>query len=136
MYTIDSQSTLNCTLLSFSSFIRDVLYAKILLAILILGFLTRSRAELNTITSERPNEKLLEEMDEEKNALTDANEIMEEREKMRRLREVESKPNEINPYILTNDLFFIIVIIYYFYLTKSNRRFLDFYLPNKYKQVL
>jgi len=73
-------------------------------------------------------------MDEEKNALTDANEIMEEREKMRRLREVESKPNEINPYILTNDLFFIIVIIYYFYLTKSNRRFLDFYLPNKYKK--
>lgn len=53
-------------------------------------------------------------MDEEKkkmNALTDANGIMREKresERVRRVKEVESKPNEINPYVLINDLFFII----------------------------
>jgi len=48
-----------------------------------LSLLTRSRAELNTITSERANGKFLEEIDEERDALTDANEIMEEKERLR-----------------------------------------------------
>jgi hypothetical protein len=46
-------------------------------------------------------------MDEERNALTNTNGIMEEKERMRRLK-VERKPSEINRYVLINDLFFLI----------------------------
>jgi hypothetical protein len=62
-------------LLFFSFFIGDFfLYDQILLPRFLLSLLTRNRAELNTITSERTNEKLIEKMDEEKegeNARTD-----------------------------------------------------------------
>jgi hypothetical protein len=62
-------------LLFFSFLIEDFfLYDQILLPRFLLSLLTRNRAELNTITSERTNEKLIEKMGEEKereNARTD-----------------------------------------------------------------
>jgi hypothetical protein len=74
------------------------------LAIHILSCLTRNRAELNTITSERTNEKLIEEIGEERNALTDANGITEEKWRTTRLEKVKNIPDEINPYVLPNDI--------------------------------
>ena len=62
MYRIDGKVLLIVhAYLSLSFLIEDsVLYDQILLPIFLLSLLTRNRAELNTITSERTDEKLRE----------------------------------------------------------------------------